>query len=489
MTSLNVKTNYGLVKGYERNGMVEFLGIPFAKPPIGELRFKRARECDQWKDPLNAKAYGSESVQLEDGQLKGSEDCLTLNIQRPFEGKNLPVLVWIHGGGYNTGSASCPLTDGKNFVEKGILYVSIQYRLNVLGFYDFTTYKGCEGFESNCGLSDQIMALKWIHENIAYFGGNPGDVTIMGESAGAASCINLMAAPAVRGYFQKAIIESGLPNCVMTHETARENIDLFIEGMGWTEEDLPKLRTIDPFELQKGNTYVAEKHQYKNPGMYLPGPIQDDLLPVRPLDAIKAGSAKDVKIIIGTNLNEGTMFVHPEKTGFPNSWEMVEEMFANNGCEDGLKEIKSYYSKANEDAFIDFATDYAFQMPAIKLADYQSKFNDVWMYRYELVTKSGAETGMRASHAFEMPAVFKNRDFGFSSFVLDGEDEDTVEQIFSAIHTPWSSFVLNNAPGNDWPVFKGAASEIKVFNRTSETKLVDRSELMRVWGDLRFYEK
>ena len=249
--------------------MVEFLGIPYAKPPIGELRFKRAQEIEPWDNIFDSIKYGEKSIQLENGKVVGSEDCLTLNIQLPLEGKNLPVLVWIHGGGYNTGSASDSLTDGKYFVQDGICFVSIQYRLNVLGFYDFTTYKKCENFDSNCGVSDQILALKWVHENISSFGGDPKNVTIMGESAGGATVVNMLATPLVKGMFNKAIIQSGLPNCVMTHKMARENIDLFIEGMGWTEEDLKKLKNIDPAELQKGNTYVANKHQYKNPGMFL----------------------------------------------------------------------------------------------------------------------------------------------------------------------------------------------------------------------------
>lgn len=487
-----IETKKGKVKGYERDGLIEYLGIPFAKPPVGPLRFKRAQEMDPWMDVLDAKAYGPESIQFDEGQFKGSEDCLTLNVQRPVEGENLPVLVWIHGGGYNTGAASCPLTDGRSFAEHGIVYVSVQYRLNVLGFYDFTTYPGCEDFDSNCGLSDQIMALTWVHENIKAFGGNPENVTIMGESAGGASVINMLAVPAVKGMFQKAIAQSGLPNCVMTHEMARENIDLFIEGMGWTEEDLPKLRTIEPFALLEGNGYVAKMHQYKNPGMFLPGPIQDDLLPVRPIDAIRNGSAKDVKLMIGTNLHEGTMFVREKDTNFPNSWEMVEEMFEKNGQKEHFEEIKEYYTttgKEGLDLFVDFATDYAFQMPALKVAEAQKAYNSVWMYRYEFVSKSGEASGMKASHAFDMPCMFADKEFGFSKFLFDGEDEAVVDQMIENMHTPWVRFVLEDEPDKEnWPKYEGYKSQIRIFDRQTKTVDLDRSQLMSVWDDMRFYE-
>lgn len=515
-----VHINSGKVKGYERNGILEYLGIPYAEPPVGELRFKRAVRVTPWENVFEADSYGSESVQLEEGVLKGSEDCLTINVQRPLEGEKLPVFVYIHGGGYNTGSTGVSLYNGRPFAEKGIVFVSFQYRLNVLGFYDFTTYEGCGEFDSNCGLSDQILAMHWIHENIAAFGGDPERVTICGESAGGASVINMLAVPSVKGTFQQAIVQSGLPNCVMSHEMARENIDLFLEGMGWTSEDIPKMKyEKDPFIFQKGNTYVAEHHQYKNPGLYLPGPVIDDLLPVRPIDAIRGGSAEGVRLIIGTNRHEGTTFVHPEKTGFPNSWTMIAQMFENNKNVAGLADIIRYYSPQPDDyikdfsakefieslaalpdagedfrtkggeVFIDFATDYAFRMPAVKVADAQSRYADVWMYRYDFVSKSGEETGLRASHAFDLPAMFANKDFHFSKFIFDGESEEVIDNIIRDMHTPWVNFVKTGKPdGENWPKYTGHHSKIRIFDRQTRTEEMDCEALMDAWADMRFYE-
>ena len=486
-----VNTKYGKIKGHERRNIMEYLGIPFAKAPIGDLRFKRAVEIEPWDNIFDASHYGPKSLQLERGNFIGSEDCLTLNIQTPLNGENFPVLIWIHGGGYNTGGASDSLTDGISFVKDGICYVSIQYRLNVLGFYDFTTYKGCNDFDSNCGLSDQIMAIKWVHENISLFGGNPNNVTIMGESAGAASVINMLAVPSVKGMFNKAIVQSGLPNCVMTHKMARENINLFMEGMGMKEDDLPKLKTMNPVEFQKGNTYVANKHQYKNPGMFLPGPIQDDLLPIRPIDAIRKGSAKGVKLLIGTNLNEGSMFVHSENTAFPNSWKMIETMFNSNGNGSFYPLIKEYYEKSGNSSFIDFATDYAFQMPSIKVAEAQKKYeDDVYMYRFEYISKMGKESGMGACHGFEIPLVFKDKDFHFTKLTYGGDPVEDVERISNEMHEGWKNFILTGKPdGEKWPKFTGASSSIRIFDKETSTKILDRSKLMALWKDIRFYEE
>ena len=512
-----VETTTGKVKGYERNGLLEYLGIPFAEPPVGALRFKRAVPKTPWEGIFDAKEYGAEAVQMgENNKPTGSEDCLTINIQRPVEGDMLPVFVWIHGGGYNGGSASVPLYNGASFARDGIVFVSFQYRLNVLGFYDFITYPGCEDFDSNCGVSDQIVALQWMHKNIKAFGGDPERVTIAGESAGGASVVNMLAAPAVKGCFQQAIAQSGLPNCVVSHQMARDNIDIFMERLGWTEKDLPKLRTIDPYELLEANEYVGKKHQYKNPGMYLPGPVQDDLIPVRPIDAIRGGSAAGVKLIIGETAHEGTTFVHPKDTGFPNSWAMIAAMFEKSGNIEHFPDIIRYYhpdadaylKEFNEQSskfgaetttlpdvpvskvgvpFIHFATDYVFQVPAVKVAEGQRHYtDDVWMFRYDLITKSGEESGLKASHAFDLPATFANRDFHFSQFVFDGEPDEVFERIADEMHGAWVRFTKTGDPG--WPKYEGYVSPVRIFDRETRTEKLDRTELMQVWGDMRFYE-
>ena len=256
-----VKTTLGKVRGYERDGMIEYLGIPYAKPPVGPLRFKRSVLHDVWNEVFDAKEYGPAPIQYNNGTVIGDEDCLTVNVQRPCEGEHLPVMIYIYGGGYNTGYSADEMYRGEAFARDGILFFSFNYRTNVLGFYDFTTYPGCEDFDSNCGLSDQILAMNWIHENIEAFGGDLSRVTIFGESAGGASVINMLACPGVKGTFTQAIAQSGLPNCVMTHQAARENIALFLEGMNWTEKDLPRLRSEDPRLFLVGNEYMAARPQ------------------------------------------------------------------------------------------------------------------------------------------------------------------------------------------------------------------------------------
>ena len=491
---LCVSTSKGKVEGFEKDGLVRFLGIPYAQQPKGELRFRRAREADAWDGVLKADHYTDAAPQFDHGMRMGSEDCLSLNIVRPAGGDRLPVYVWIHGGGYMTGCASDPLYEGKAFAENGILFVSIQYRLNVLGFFDFRSYPGCEDFETNRGLSDMILALRWVHENIAAFGGDPANVTIGGESAGGSAVVTLMAVPAVRGLFRQVIAESALCNCVMTQETARRNMDLYMEGMGWQQSDLGQLRTMPVLDMIRGLGYLSETHQYRNPGIFLPGPVIDDLLPVRPIDAIRGGSARGVRLIIGTNLHEGTMFVHPEKTGFPNSWDMVREMFRKNGNEAGFDEVQRYYGQENFDrdygtTFVHLAMDYAFLMPSLRTAEAQSAWGSTYLYRFEFLSKSAAENGMLVSHAFDLPCVFGVKDHEFSRLFFQGETEETTDRIIADMQKPWMSFIRNGAPDPaEWPEYTSFVTPTRIFDRTTRTETIDYRKLMQVWGGMRFYE-
>lgn len=499
MEQFIAKTESGLVRGHLKGGIVEYLGIPYAKPPVGELRFKRAQPAEKWDGVLDAREYGPPSVQFERDRCIGSEDCLTINVKRPLDGNKLPVFVYIHGGGYNTGSCASPMLSGDAFAQDGMVFVAFQYRLNVLGFYDFSTYPGCEWMDTNCGLSDMILAMQWIHKNIAAFGGDPERVTICGESAGGAAVVTLMATPGAKGTFQQAIAQSALPYCVSTPELARRNMDLFIEGMGWKEKDLIKLKDMPAYDMQKGNSYLAAVHQQRNPGMLLPNPSIDDLLPVPPVEAIKNGCAKDIKLIIGTTLNEGTMFVRPEGTVFPNSWEMTERFFSDAGCPERYEKAKAFYEKPDMrflaggpitemEPFIRIATDYAFQAPSIQVADGQKANNpDVWMYRYEFLTEGAKKSGWRAAHASELPSVFGIGDPRFRKFAFAGETDEAVEKIYNDVHGAWARFAKTGDPGAEWGRYEGWDSPVRIFDHETSTEQLDRTDIMEIWNDHKYF--
>ena len=219
--SLTVKTAQGKVEGKTINdGKVKaFLGLPYAAPPVGDLRWKAPEPPAKWKGTRDAGKFGAHCAQLhvyddmifQDGA--GSEDCLFLNVYAPADAKaksKLPVMFWIHGGGYSGGASSEPRHNGDFLPLKGVVLVTINYRLGVFGFLATADLaKEADGATGNYGLRDQVAALQWVKENIGQFGGDPGNVTIFGESAGSFAVSTLMAAPSAQGLFQKAIGESG----------------------------------------------------------------------------------------------------------------------------------------------------------------------------------------------------------------------------------------------------------------------------------------
>ncbi|HLZ98640.1 MAG TPA: carboxylesterase family protein, partial [Steroidobacteraceae bacterium] len=208
----------GAVSGIVEEGLSVFKGIPFAAPPVGELRWKGPQPVQPWQGVRTAAAFAPSCMQNPDmlrifgGPQDISEDCLYLNVWTPAKspGQRLPVMVWIYGGGFAFGATNLPLYDGKNLAKRGVVLVSLAYRVGPLGFMahrELTREGG--GSSGNYGLADQIAGLQWIRANISRFGGNPGNVTIFGESAGAISVSMLAASPAAKGLFQKAISESG----------------------------------------------------------------------------------------------------------------------------------------------------------------------------------------------------------------------------------------------------------------------------------------
>src|SRR5579859_500407 len=251
-----VKTSSGLVIGAADDDVVAFKGIPYAAAPVGPLRWRPPQPAPAWSQPLTANKVGPICMQKYDakdngvGPLPMSEDCLTLNVWRPFRetGAALPVMVWIHGGGFVNGSGTAALYDGSALARQGVVVVTLNYRLGRFGFFAQPALDREHPGEpvGNFGLLDQIAALKWVRDNIAGFGGNPGEVTIFGESAGGISVNQLMVSPAARGLFKAAITESGAgreysvrlhepsPMCAPGAEAAGE---AFAKSLGVTGDD------------------------------------------------------------------------------------------------------------------------------------------------------------------------------------------------------------------------------------------------------------
>ena len=322
----------GRLQGASDGESVRFLGIPFAEPPVGELRWKAPQKNAAWKGTRDATEFGGRCAQLMSIQAEATdnEDCLYLNVWKPAQtpSKPAPVLFWIHGGGNTSGSTSddVPLGvgnlfyNGRAFAEKGVVVVTTNYRLGALGFFSHAALRDEGGAKGNQGLLDQQMALRWVHDNIAKFGGDPKNVTVFGESAGSLDTCFHVASPSSRGLFQRAISESGgCTSHVATLAEAESDGNAFVDAMGCADEGdvmacmrevpasmLTAAAPIDggPDEKLPG----GDQYQGGTPRWRFRPTIDGEVLPDQPRALFDDGDVSKVPYILGSNFDEGTLF-------------------------------------------------------------------------------------------------------------------------------------------------------------------------------------
>jgi len=502
MTELVINTKYGQVEGFTENGISKWYGIPYAKPPIGDLRFRRAVACDPWKDVKKCTSFGNRPVQFKLKPLlskKGdSEDCLYLNIWRKNnDAKNLPVYVWIHGGYLFCYAAHDSLYVDESFANEDIIYISVGYRLGPLGCFDFSIYNK-DAFDSNCCLSDQIMALKWIKENITAFGGDPNNITINGESAGGASVLALMCCPSTKGLFQKAICQSGYPD---GHHSARSNkllMDMFLEKLNIKPEEAEKIRDLDIKTLQSATDYVLDNLS-RYPGIFWPSFVYDDLLPEDCYTSLRNGSASEVKLIIGTNKNEATFFNTMHEC--PKNIEEVQKMLENNGMSDKFEAIEDFYYKKGKGGdstpTLNFSRDYMFLMGSTEVADILSQNNqDVWMYRFDFMPTLPRLFGLKATHGIDVSGVFNKPNFLLDVLWIFSRPSSK-QIIYNTMHNSWVNFIKTGNPNGEhlnieWEKYNPEKRKTLLIDRNSSLVENPEKEQIELWTNImkdhRFYK-
>ena len=476
-----VKVQEGMVQGTIENGLTVYKGIPFAAPPVGDLRWKAPQAAAKWEGVKQATQYAPAAFQGGNPPSGKSEDCLYLNIWTPAKSakEKIPVLVWIYGGGFSFGSTAEPGYNGEKLAKKGVVLVSIAYRVGQLGFlaHPELSAENPNHVSGNYGILDQIAGLQWIKNNIAAFGGDPNKVTIFGESAGGISVSMLCASPLAKGLFQGAISESGGsfgPTRAKTFpgENMKTLKQAEADGIAYVQKvsvsSVAELRKMEPDKLPMGM------------GMGGGWPITDGfVIPDDQHKLYEAGKYNDVPVLIGYNSDEGASFSR-EKT--------PEEYFAG---------VKARYGKFADDLIRaypatensvpktarDLARDAAFGWQTWSWARLQSQTGKSKAYLYYFdqhpdYPKDSPRYGFGSPHGQEVAYVFMN---------LNASNPQTTKsdlEISEAMGNYWTNFAKYGDPNGQgvpaWPAFSEKAPDLMYLGPTPHVGPVPSAESLKV---------
>lgn len=451
-------TESGALEGTRKQGMTRYLGVPFAAPPLGALRWRESQRAASWKGTRKSQTFAPACPQNGvsmpgEAPTTTNEDCLYLNIWTPARtaGKRLPVLVWIHGGGYTNGSTAMPLYSGDKLASRGIVVVTIAYRLGPLGFlaHPELAAESANKSSGNYGLLDQIAALAWIQRNIAAFGGDPGRVTIAGQSAGSMAVSILMASPLAKGLFHQAIGQSGglfEPVQLAPHyllQNAEGDGKEYVASLG--ASSIAALRQRPVADLLGGKA-----------GRISHPVIGDRVLPVSPYEAFVSGSYNNVSLLAGFNAEEARALVDVSRIGSATFAADIERSFG------ALPPpLMSGYPHTTDEqarqARLDFERDLRFGWDMWSWARLQAKRGSAYLYYFEKAPpfpKGSVRQGWGASHFAELWYMFDH---------LDQENWDWSARDRALAQTMaqyWANFVHSGDPNRKglphWPKFEAA---------------------------------
>ena len=493
-----VKTVQGELRGSVADGVYAFLGVPYAAPPSGAKRLRPPQPVEPWSGQRDATRYSPSPPQVAPPESAGSEwdtgvtgeDCLTLNVWTPEPGAaRLPVMVWIQGGAFEISSTAA--YDGSRFARDGVVCVVINWRVGADGFLYLD-----DGI-ANVGLLDQVAALEWVRENIGAFGGDPGNVTVFGESAGAMSIGTLLSMPRAAGLFRRAIVQSGAAHHVSPAETALRTGRYLAEKLG-VPPTREAIAAVPVDRLLTAQAELGAELAHPDPDRWgedmvttMPWqPVIDgEVVPGPPLDRIAAGASAEVDVVVGTNADDWRMFlVITGEIG-----QITDEVLAGpvdvHGrhavaayglpVESALAAYRARYPDARPgDLLAAVQTDWWVRIPAIRLADaHAAAAASTYMYEF-----AWSAPGLGAVHALEIPFVFDSlgkdaRLFG----PLIGEDAP--QQLADTMHAAWVSFATNGDPG--WPKYELGRRATMRFDTTSRVVDDPRSWERALWEGVR----
>lgn len=494
--STRAETRFGVLSGVQKGRVIQWRGVPYAAPPIGPGRFRPPAPLAPWGGVRDASKFAlaaPQSVSRLQGLIGGqpggwSENCLYLNVFAPADAAGpLPVMVWIHGGAFIGGSGSARWYDGGRFAADGaVVVVTLNYRLGAFGFAQLEAVAGA-GFESagNCGLLDQLAALSWVRDNIAAFGGDPDQVTVFGESAGAMSIGTMLAMPAAEGLFHRAILQSGAASSYRMLDDADRVTARLLQAFGGSVGEL----LVAPAEkILAAQAVVTEG---SDAGSYLAfRPVVDGRdLPEAPDVALGAGRSwalrAAIPVLVGTNRDEMTLFSQFD----PGLAELSDARLERRttaivGAERWAALAPGYGEADAAQRWNAFTTDLIFRVPAIRLAEsVAAAGGPVWMYRFDWRSPmAGGKLG--ATHALDIPFVWNLVDVpgvGLFTGTAPGRHE-----LARAIHGAWLGFATDGQPAvadlPAWPPYRSPERATMIFDTRSRVVDDPNGAARRLWA-------
>jgi len=506
-----VLTVSGRVEGDAQHGVHVFRGIPYAQPPRDALRWRAPEPARPWRGTRSARTYGPAApqigpvgrlVRLLIGAPEGRQDqnCLSLNVWTPAcDRRARPVMVWIHGGAFILGSSALPLYRGWRLAKAGnLVVVSINYRLGALGFASWRSL-GAEGeaLPANLGLRDQIAALEWVRNNIDGFGGDPGNVTIFGESAGGMSVGTLLGVPAAQGLFHKAILQSGAAANVSSPERADAVAERFLSELSLERPDVGRLERAPVAQILRAQAITSARFGIAAGNLAWQPCVDGDLVPEQPLDAVSRGASRDVPVLIGTNRDEWKLFMAGDPKGRrldeAGLTRRLRRAFAREGEARDLlaqRAIRSYQRVTGRrggepsERWAAFQSDRIFHRPAVQLADAHARHQRrTYAYQFEW-SPPALEARVGACHGLDLPFVFGGLRAA-SLRALLGRNPRT-QHLCTRIQRAWIGVARYGTPGHEdlpnWPAYTREARATMAFDNECTLREDPHRRAREVWG-------
>lgn len=504
--TVTARTTAGAIRGETRDGIHTFKGIPYGAPTGGANRFMPPRKPEKWDGVLEAREYGPIAPQLsrdggaaanpiDDARGREGEDCLVLNVFTPGvdDGANRPVMFWCHGGGFITGSGGAAY-DGTNLARRGdVVVVTINHRLNGLGFLHLGDLGGPAFAESgNVGMLDIVAALEWVRDNIAGFGGDPGNVTVFGESGGGRKTAVLLAMPSARGLFHRAIIQSGPELKVNEREYATELAEAVIGELGIRTGNLHALQELPLATIMTGLASATAKIPSSNARGGFRPVADGTVIPGHPFSPGAPAISADVPVMVGFNRTEATLFLAGDKGAFDLDEAGLQKRVGRllgERAEETIGEMRRLYPGASpSDLYIAIHTGFLrYPVDSIRLAERKSALGAAPAYLYTFEWESPARWGtLKTPHALEIPFVFDNVALGmWSSFTRSMPEAFALAAKVSAT---WAAFARTGNPNTgdlpEWKPFTAAGRETMLINNESALVSDPRKEERELWERL-----